>query len=363
MRVVIANAEKGIGGAELWQIRFASFLQKAGDEVFFFLRKAMLSARAKKQGFNVLEFGMRFDLDPVSLYKMTKAFRRISPDVVLFNSQRDVRLAGLCAFWTGVPVRVHRQGWTHLKASFRDRWVYRWLITDIACVSREIVSIYKEKLAFAQDKIFYLPNGVDISGFKNLDSVKAKKMFGLDSSDTVVGILARLVSSKRQEDLIRAIKILKDKGYKLQLIIAGEGKDKNRIEALIKGLGLEKYVKLFGFIEKPWEFLSAMDIFAFPSEEEGLPNAVLEAMAAGKAIVATEIPGVKELIDHKKEGLLFKVGDITMLAEHIRSLVDSRKQREELGKNARARVERDFNESEFFSKFRNFLIEKRNERN
>ena len=109
-------------------------------------------------------------------------------------------------------------------------------------------------------------------------------------------------------------------------------------------------------MDKIEEFLRGLDIFVFCSEWEGMPNAVLEAMASGKPVVATDIEGVRELIEDGKSGLLYQAGDVDALARCIERLIQDREYAERLGEFAWRRVEEKFSEQRIFEEFRNRLI-------
>lgn len=146
-----------------------------------------------------------------------------------------------------------------------------------------------------------------------LDRPQLRKSLGLPNGIIVVN-LARLSSGQKdQETLIRAIGRLRAMGHSVQLLLVGSGSDEERLRQLATEMGSGS-VTFAGEQSDPLPWLAASDIFGFPSRSEGLPGALLEAMAAGLPCVATAIPGNCELVRHEQTGLLFPVGDAGRLA-------------------------------------------------
>ena len=124
----------------------------------------------------------------------------------------------------------------------------------------------------------------------------------------------------------------------------GEGpyEEKNKLTALRDELGLSGLVRFAGKVSNVKEYYDISDIFVLPSISEGLSNALLEAMSSGMAVVASNVGGNKEIIEDKKNGLLFEVGDKQDLAEKLSVLCNDKSLREELGMNARNKILKDY---------------------
>jgi glycosyltransferase involved in cell wall biosynthesis len=357
MKAALVNSCRFIGGSELWQVRFAKFLKSQGDQAKFYLRPGKFSEHVEKEGFPVIEIAMRSDLDIFSALKFYQEFKAYKPDVVIFNDQRDLRLGSIAAKNAGVPLKIQSKAWSYLKGSFRDRFFYR-RIDVVVCVSRAIENLFAEKLNLDQSRLHYLPYGIDLERFQGLDKKALRKKVGAGDDEFLLGMTGRMVKQKRQSDLIRAAKALCERGHKLKVVLAGEGKDRPGLEDLARELGLTERVIFLGFVEKIEEFLADLDIFVFCSEQEGMPNAVLEALASGTPVIAASIPGVDELIESGKNGLLYPVGDVPALAGSIESLLNGKISGPGLGKAAVKRIAENFDERKIFTGFREWLIQK-----
>ena len=354
MKIAFLNSCRYIGGAELWQIRFARWLASQGEEVRFFLRPGKFSELVKKEGFELSEIPMRFDLDLASIFQLYLGLKRFSPEVVLLNDQRELRLGAPAGRLARVPLIIQRKGWSYLKGSFRDRLYYR-LVDYVIYITDEIKLLFKTRLGMEEEKLVYFPNGINLEEFSPAHSSNLRQKIGAENDELVLGMSGRLVRQKRQEDLIRAGKLLLERGFKLRIALAGEGKLEPELKSLAEKIGISSRVHFLGFLSRVQEFLAGIDIFVFCSEQEGMPNSVLEAMAMAKPIVVADIPGVRELIESGREGLLYPPGEVNLLAEKIEAIIKNPELARALGESARKKVEKKFDEKRLFCQLRNWL--------
>jgi len=355
MRVVLANSVRELGGEEVWEVRFAKFLLANQDQVRFFVRPGKFSEVVKKEGFSVVEFPMRFDWDIFAIKKFQKELKNFQAELVMFNARRDFRIGVIGAGWAGVPLKIKRSWF--LKSSIWDKFYYN-RVDYVVCLSKNIESLFKKKLGLSPNKIFYLPNGAQLERFEKVDGSRFRNQLGIKQDELLIGISARLEKHKRQADLIQAGKILVEKGYKIKIAFAGDGKNRASLEKLVDELRMREFVRFLGFVERIEEFLLSLDLFVFCSEFEGMPLAVLEAMASAKPIITTSLPGIIEIIEDGKDGLFYSVGDINQLAEKIELLIKDKNLREKIAQSARDRVEKEFSETKLFEQFRQWLDRK-----
>ena len=166
------------------------------------------------------------------------------------------------------------------------------------------------QLGIPAAKISVIPNGVDSSKFYPLSKEVAKRNLGIPTDKKLILSVGSLIPRKGFDLLIRAIKVLGDRYHKKDLFLAivGEGKLRGDLEKLISSLNLDEHVFLVG--AKPHQELycwyNAADLFCLASSREGWPNVVMESLACGTPVVATEVWGVPEIIQSDKIGLLAK---------------------------------------------------------
>jgi glycosyltransferase involved in cell wall biosynthesis len=185
-----------------------------------------------------------------------------------------------------------------------------------------------------------IENGVDIDQFRRTTSVdSAKARMGWNPHQLVIGAVGRLSPEKAFDALIHAVAELVRRGVDVNLVIAGGGSQHGALERLIHDLGLENRVQLLGFQRELRPIFEALDLFVLSSLREGLPNAVLEAMALEVPVVATRIAGIPRLITDGENGLLVAPGDIPKLANCIDRALGSPKLRTRLAQSGRRTIE------------------------
>jgi glycosyltransferase involved in cell wall biosynthesis len=162
--------------------------------------------------------------------------------------------------------------------------------------------------------------------------------------DIVVAMVGGLIWRKGYEYALCALRAARDRGAECRLEIAGEGPDRERIEAAIGDLGLGRSVHLHGQLH-PADILGLLrrsDVFLHSSLSEGISNAVLEAMATGLPVVTTDAGGMAEVVTDGVEGCLAKRRDVAGLADGLVTLAGDTARRRSMGEAARRRVETDF---------------------
>ncbi|MCU7927339.1 MAG: glycosyltransferase family 4 protein [Candidatus Thiodiazotropha sp. (ex Dulcina madagascariensis)] len=255
-------------------------------------------------------------------------------DIIHANWSVTGFIAGLAALLIGKPVITTLRG-TDV-SSIRQSAISRLLTGMTLRLSRLIVAV-SETIANelrqlwperARD-VFVVPNGVEES-LLALKSIQKKE--GL-----VVTTIGNLIPLKDVATIIRAIpNVMKN----TQLRVIGEGVERAALENLSHELGVAEQVAFIGAIppENIKKELSMTDIFVLSSHSEGRPNVILEAMAAGCAIISSDLPGVRELIDEDVSGLFFEPGDVSALSHHLERLIENEQLRSKLGLNARSRI-------------------------
>jgi len=164
----------------------------------------------------------------------------------------------------------------------------------------------------------------------------------LPISGPIVGTVARLAPKKGQVDLIEAAALVVRRRPDVTFVLAGDGELRGDLSAQAKSLGLNGHVRFLGAVDDPIPLLGRMDIFTLPSHMEGMSNAMLEAMAAGRPIVATGVGGNSEVVVPGETGLLVPPRDPARLAEAILALVNDPKRAAAMGAAGRARVRAEY---------------------
>jgi glycosyltransferase involved in cell wall biosynthesis len=214
--------------------------------------------------------------------------------------------------------------------------LYRFADRVIA-VSNGIKSDLIEEFNIAAHKIQVIYNPVDINRITELSSMPPEHPFFKDHIPIVIAI-GRLVCQKGFDNLLRAFNLVIQE-MDARLIVVGEGPEKEYLEKMVQDFGITDKVFLIGFQRNPYQFLSGADVFVLSSNFEGLPMVILEAMACGTPVIATDCrSGPGEILQNGKFGFLVPVGDEWALSKRIVTLLKDRALRERFSRLARERT-------------------------
>ena len=191
-------------------------------------------------------------------------------------------------------------------------------------------------------KIVTILNGVESEKFGRTSSSRSRVMLGIEPEVFVIGTVGRLSPVKNFELLIRIIPKLNHIGIHPKVLFVGDGPSRSNLESLIKKCCLEEQIIFLGNRSDVPELLSAMDIFVLPSLSEGLSNSILEAMATGIPVIASDVGGNSELVVHNETGFLFPPGDGNALSQRIAELAGNPEKRYKMGISGRRRIEESF---------------------
>ena len=194
-----------------------------------------------------------------------------------------------------------------------------------------------------EKKISVITHGLKPESFeKTGDSYRLRKKLGFDKKCFVLIIAARLSREKAHELLLNAVHLLNQSAREtIQLIIAGEGTERTRLEDYSRQLGVNNMVHFWGHRNDIPQLLHASDAAVLCSDFEGLPYAILEAMACGKPVIATRVPGNEDLVT-KQTGLLVPKRDVQALSEAIHWLMTHREDSRRMGKEGQKRFLTEF---------------------
>jgi len=341
-----------IGGAQKHLISLISHLDKKKYDIHLCAFKSgPLTKEVKKLNipFKILDqvrkpkiFGLN---NFFSLLKFMKHKKFDIIDTLLFAS---TTWGIFTAKLSNISYRIaERRNLNHILKNKKRRLLFlRFvnLFTDKIIVVSEAVKncvIKQEKLDPMKTKCIY--NGVNLKEFDiKINQSKEKAKLGIKNNDKIIGVVARLVKEKDYFTLIKAFKQVNDKIKNSKLIIVGDGPLKENLEKYVKKQNLENNIKFLGKRTDIPKLIKIFEIFILSSLTEGFPNVVLEAMAASKQVVATNVGGIPEVVINGKTGILVPPTNPEALANTIIKLIKNPKLREKMGKAGRKRVEKYF---------------------
>jgi glycosyltransferase involved in cell wall biosynthesis len=301
---------------------------------------AGLVRRLKEIPVEVRIIGKSAFLTGIGFFRLWSWLRRGKYDVavtMLFVSDAFGRFFAKASGVSRVisSLRARNVNYTRLQ-----RWLVRSTMRYVDCVvinSSNIREFAIQNEGAAPEKIRMIPNGIDVEQFDTpLDRCGLRRQFGLGQASVLLVTTGRLTPQKGIDILLRALALLEDNN--LQLVIMGVGEAEASLRALVKKLRLEQRVVFAGYRHDIPEILGAFDLYIHPARFEGMPNALLEAMAAALPIVATNVDGNRQLIDDGSHGWLVPPKDPDVLATAIRLALNDRDEARRRGFAARQRV-------------------------
>ncbi len=265
-------------------------------------------------------------------------------DLVVTHTSKGGFLGRIAARLAGVPnIVFHAHGYSFNEGySAPARRVYLSLEKLAARAGHLAISVSEEHRQVAIERgvesdetICTIHNGIDLQPFETASRSQARRKFGFADDEVIIGALGRLAYSNALDDLVRAMPRIRARFPNVRLAIAGEGPLRNELQALATKQGNEAHVEFLGFRQDVADVLASFDVFVQPSLWEGLSVSLTEAMAAGKAIVATDICGNREQIQHEATGLMVPKRNETAIAESVNRLLSEPALAKTLGENAR----------------------------
>ncbi len=304
-----------------------------------------LEARARAAGLPVFACGrLRRPWDggaPAALAAAVAALRPVALEVPLYS--RASPYLRLAARRAGVPLVVAHEwerggppGLARRAVDLLLRPATRFIAASEHHAQRLVGS------GVAPARVAVVRNGIEAGTFERGERAATRAALGVAPEAPLLLVPARLHAAKGHRDLLAALPEVRRGHPGLQVIFAGEGPERAALATAARGLGLAGVVRLLGHREDIPDLLAAADVVVLPSRAEGLPAALLEALAAGRAVVATAVGGVPEAIRDGHEGRLVPAGDAGALAGAIGDLLAAEAARAALGAAGRARVLREF---------------------
>ena len=245
----------------------------------------------------------------------------------------------------GIPLVATVHGRYYYAEYATRRWAYRIVshIATMVAVSEDVKRFLVQVTGTAERRIRVVHNGIGRVAPPSADEVdRRRSALGIAAGDRIVGVVGSLYGVKGHRFLLDAAPQILDACRSTTFVLVGRGELEAELRAHATRLGLDRQVRFLGFRDDARELLSLFDVFALPSLSEGLSVALLEAMAAGKPVVATNVGGNPELITNGETGLLVPPGDVPSLAAAIGRLLKDPGEARRLGENGMSRVTKSF---------------------
>lgn len=346
IKVLHLITELDTGGAQIALLRLLACLDRqryAAAVACLYNGQASVARQIGALGIPVTDLGMpsRWRLD--ALLRLYRLLRRERPHLLhtwMFHANLPGRILGRLA---GVPIVISSQRTMGMEGAFRrtlDRLTAP-LADRVICVSQAVAEYAVAAIGLPPDQLAVIPNGVPLEDFEPLPPrEQARAALDLPAAGPLIGTASRAHPVKGLDVLLEAFSSLSQDFPAARLAIAGDGPQLPALERRAARLGCERRVTFLGRRQDVPLFLAALDAFALPSFHEGLPNAALEAMAAGLPVVASRVGGMPEAVEDGVTGFLVPPGDPRALAGALGRLLADPALARRLGEAARQRVAR-----------------------
>ena len=340
VRVVHLVEDLGLGGLERVVQALARNAERAryGLEIVCAVRGGPMAAEIESEGTPVRVLGLR-SYYAGDVLRAARALKAARADVVHSHGHFAGVLARAAAWWSGIPAVVHHLHTADGRLAARHRRLERLLarVTDrVLCCSRAVERHAHEDLGLSRELTLTVLNGIEPP--PQVTRPEALRLLGADLTPPLVACVGGLAPHKGQEHLLRAGALLGD-SFAGTLVLVGDGPERPRLEALAAACGMASRVVFLGARPDVRRLLPAFDLVVVPSvEREGLGLAALEAMDAGRPVVATRVGGLPEAIEDGRTGLLVPPRDAAALGGAIRSVLDRPDAGRSFGEAGRLRI-------------------------
>jgi glycosyltransferase involved in cell wall biosynthesis len=349
MKVLLLTTHLNLGGIGIYTLLLASALKRSGIHTVVASSGGCLEQELISLGIEHIRIPVHTSMDIgfhtiKSYYRLRPIIRDQGIDIIHAQTRVTQVIACLLAKKTHTTFVATCHGF------FKNKWFRRvlpcWGDHTLA-ISDPVRQHLVCDLKVAKERISLIFNGIDIKQFHPLISADhkshIKKQFNLNQGP-VIGIISRLSSVKGHRYLLKAFKRISDNIPEAQLLVVGDGSDRYIKDLKIQAddLGISEMVRFHPACRDTATPLSIMDVFCHPSLQEGLGLSILEAMAMGLPVVASDVGGIYTLIKHRFNGLLVPSMDYNALADSVLELLSNPDMARKMGARSRDIVEKQF---------------------
>ena len=356
-RLMIITHDLAIGGLQQVVVNLCRTINRDKFDVSVLCLRTLgeFVPEVEKLGIKVFFLPQKKGTDYFSFLGVAKILRREKIEVIHTHNTQPFIDGTIGALLSGVKTIVH----TDHARSFPDKRRYMFAEWFMSHFAYKIVGVSKhtsqnllkyEKIS--RKKIVTIPNGIDGEKFNiKIDKKAKRKELGVKGNGPVIGLGVRLNKGKGITYLLQAMPAIIKAFPDITLIIAGEGPAEDELQQEAFDLGVANNVKFIGARLDIPEFLKLFDAYILPSLSEGLPMVLLEAMAAGCPIVATNVGGIPSVIEHGESGILVEPQKSKPLAFEIIELLTKKKLADKYSKNGLEKFKDCFSAEIMFEKY------------
>lgn len=335
MRILQVCSASQLGGGEIHVSDLVRALADRGHALFLAVRpnsplRALLSGVIASWH----EVPMKNSLDVKSASAITEIINQYGIDIVHAHVGRDYLITAMASR----RAKKHKLVLTrHHYLPIKQNAIYRWMLKDVAAVIAVSAGVREsviERLALPEERVHEIPNWVDPSRFQLVDRDAARAMFRLNAKLNVACI-GQVTPPKGQEDFVRAAARVARMRADVEFLIVGEEQDEmqpfsNKLSDIAAQLGMGDRLRFLGHVEFLPDLLAAVDVVVVPSWDEGFSLVTIEALAAKRAVLASDVGGIRGIIKDSQTGLLVPARDSNAMANKLLWMLSDAPLRERL---------------------------------
>jgi glycosyltransferase involved in cell wall biosynthesis len=292
--------------------------------------------------------------DLVATIRLARLIRRERPQILHTHTAKAGTVGRVAALLAGShrpPIIVHTFHGHVLRGYFgplRSRFfrqLERWLASKTTALIAVSPQVRDDLVALGvapKERFVVIRLGIELDERVAAESTNGRadnrRYLGIPGDRFAVGWIGRMTAVKRTDDILVAFKRLRDSGIDAVLCLVGDGPDRPELERRAHELGVIRDTVFLGYQEDVAPFYSAFDALILPSSNEGTPVSAIEALAAGRPVVATRVGGVPDVVRDGEDGFLVEAGDTDELADRLEQLARDPALRKRMGKQGRERV-------------------------
>ena len=333
MNLLFLNSADSWGGNEKWVAMAMTALAPAHG--------VHLAYRGKAVGRHITLPKTRLPflapVDPYTVWRLSKIIRDLGISVLIPTKPADIIAAGIAGRLRGVPT-LARLGIVRRLGPYR-RFAYETMAHAVVVNAGVIKQVLHDGGYARPERIHVIRNGLDLGA---LDAARGKpRQPGEAASGRwTVTCAASMIDRKGFDSLLRGFAHFQSLtgASEARLVLIGDGRRRQALESLARDLRIAESTDFAGYLANPYPRVAAADVFVLCSHNEGIPNALLEAMYLEKAVISTDVGGVGEFVEHGRNGFLIRPGDWRGVGQHLVTLYRNRELAREMGARAHQTV-------------------------
>ena len=336
MNVLHIDTERTWRGGEQQVFSLVDGLERLGHHTATVVRRgSALERRLAGAGFAVEPVSPMGEWDVWAARRVRRAIERHGARIVHAHTAHGAALGALALLGRPEKLVVSRRVDFPLSRNPFSRWKYRQA-DRIVAISENVRRVLVAD-GIEPARLSVIPSGIDFRRYAGIRPLTRAGM-GVSDGPPLIGQVAALADHKDQSTFLRALGLLRDRGIAFVAVLVGEGSERRTLEAERSRLGLGEAVLFAGYQTNPLEWMAAFDVFCLSSKLEGLGTSILDAMALGIPVVATEAGGIPEMIAHGRTGWLAAPQDPVSLADQLADAIAAPDKRRRMASAAAEKV-------------------------